>query len=247
MGTVVPPRLQGPTQFRHSGVVTSSVDDKKTLDGADAVAYRAGAPRGPDPCAQQESDLNRQRTKDGGKYEFFIDAAQSTYFAAYCSNGYQSSDEGTSNNNVPSGEDVRPRPVRLWPNTPVSRGGMSETDAAFVSIKGVLDAATWTFRDLQRTAPDVMNTAKMLSGADAETVVALTTRPPVPQPPNVRIPSGAARQVIATVLNDATHHLVYFRKATPEGFPAATAKFPGADQRTIARLTERPRANVAAH
>jgi hypothetical protein len=185
------------------------------------------------------------RTKDGGKYEFVIDAAQPTYFAAYCSNGYQSSDEGTSNNNAPTGADVRPTPVRLWPNTPASRR-MDETEGARRSILNVLDAATWTLRELQRTAPDYMNTAKTLAGTDLETVAALAARLPVPQPPNVRMPPGAARPVIGIVLDDATHHLLYFRKATPQGFPAARVKFSSEDQRTIVQLLERPRANVIA-
>jgi hypothetical protein len=210
------------------------------LDGVTAVAYKAGKPRGADPCAPLESDLYRTTTKDRGKYTFLIDAAQPVYYAAYCSNGFQSSAEDTANNNSPNGTDVHPTPVRLMPDKPPP--GKSDVDVAYASVVGVLDAATWTLQNGRTTTGAQFQT--MVQSLDADVVIVLLGRPSVSQPPGVKVPSGAPQQIVAIVLNDATQHLRYFQRVPTAGFQQAVTKFSDGEQRAIARLTARQMVGV---
>jgi hypothetical protein len=203
------------------------------IDGAYAHAYPS-MPAPSTSCPRPGETLDQRKTEKGGAFELQVDANRPSYYAVYCSNGFQTSEVPTNDNTMMS--DVRPTPVRLFPNRSPK---LDEQSAAWESIVRVLDTATVALRGIQRSVGSAF--AQVIAvPADAEAVKVLAMRKESTPAFDLRLQPASPQRMIVIILNDATIHLTYFNRAAPEGYPGAVRKFSTDEQRAIERLRTRP-------
>ena len=229
------------TKFKHPGAIVDARNGD-ALPGALATAYGAKDPDAKGACPRHKDELNEDEADQQGNFTFLIPPDRSSYFAMYCSNGYQARPV-PANDNSRDGSRVFPDPVKLYPTqAKLAASGIDPTTAAVVAIVRVLDEATDDLRYFRGADADGFSEAvKQLdpTSRDATTLLLERRGASSPRAGRTGLPQVAG-QAVRLVLETATGNLTYFRTASRGGVESALPKLAELDRRTATLLMDRP-------
>jgi len=229
---------QAPERHEHAGLIVDARNGEP-IDRALATAYASAITPARGACPEHREQIN-QSLSERGNFDFQIDTKYSSYFAVYCSNGFQVLEISANSNRI-SGTPVSPNPIMLFPNGQrLQASGVSQTTAARQAITRVLDIVADKLRRLASLDAAAFSSALgRLTTGDQQTVKELTPRTASVTPLQDTLPA-VTQDAPLRVLDDATIHLRYFARVAGDGFYAAIKLFSPTDQATVNRLQDRP-------
>jgi hypothetical protein len=197
----------------------------------------------PTPKRDQESHAAT------GAFTFHISAANSSYLAVYCQEGYVSRTE-TTNANSADRTRVQPDPIKLIPLKARLPAEVEPGSVAFMAMASDLDELRSNFRYYEHASPASFSDAlrTRLAPADRDMVEAISKRPTSfnQEPATEASPrygelsnAHVAYVATATDIDNAHSDFVYYERANREAFETARSKFPPQDRFIIDRITKR--------
>ncbi|MFZ0581250.1 MAG: hypothetical protein WAN72_10635 [Candidatus Acidiferrales bacterium] len=233
---------------RHPGTVVDAYTDRGIL--AKTHAYGSQHVQKAEECPVYDNSLDNQESHAlTGAFTFNIPAANSSYLAVYCQEGYVSRTE-TINANAADRTRVQPDPIKLIPLKARLPAEVEPGTVIFVAIASDLDELRSNFRYYENASPASFSDAlrTRLAPADRDMVEAISRRPTPfhlgpafePNPRFGELSNGNAAYVAtATDIDNAHSDFVYYEQANKEAYAVARSKFPAEDQSIIDRIRRR--------